>query len=122
MIRLIQRHLIIPRGDTGVFSLPIKEPIASGDIAVFIIFNPLTQTVIFNKIISLEADATLLNVEFSYNDTIDLTPGRYKWDVKIYHEPVYDEDDILIGATQVNSYYAAYSLPSCDIREGGSIL
>lgn len=121
MIRLVQRKLIIPRGDTGTFSLPINETIASGDIALFVIFNPLTQSTLFNKIISLDAGATTLNIEFSYNDTIDLTPGHYRWDVKIYHEPEYDEEDILIGAAQVNSYYASYSLPPCEIREGGGI-
>jgi len=43
MIRLIQRRLIIPRGDTGEFSIPAITNKNTGDVAIFTIFDPLTQ-------------------------------------------------------------------------------
>ena len=50
-------------------------------------------------------------------DTIDLEPKTYYWDVKIYRHPRYDEDNNLIGANEVNSFYSAYELPECIIKE-----
>ena len=41
MIRLIQRRLIIPRGDTGSFSIPTIGTVGASDIAIFGIFDPL---------------------------------------------------------------------------------
>ena len=52
MIRLIQRKLIIPRGDTGSFALPAITPMDNSDIAIFIIFDSLTHTRIFEKIMT----------------------------------------------------------------------
>ena len=34
MIRLIQRRLIIPRGDTGSFTIPTQGTVGNNDIAV----------------------------------------------------------------------------------------
>lgn len=40
MIRLIQRRLIIPRGDTGSFTIPMLENVSKANtIAIFSIFN-----------------------------------------------------------------------------------
>ena len=52
MIRLIQRRLIIPRGDTGSFTIPIQGTVEDGDIAVFSIFDPMTHKTILEKEIS----------------------------------------------------------------------
>lgn len=116
MIRLVQRKLIIPRGDTGSFSIPIKEEVVSGDVAIFAIFDELTKTTVFEKTLTLEPNATTLTISFTSQETQALTAGRYKWDVRIYHSPIYDQNKI-IGGAEVNSYYAAYSLPTCEIRE-----
>ena len=43
MIRLIKRRLIIPRGDTGSFSIPTQGLVREGDLAVFGIFDTLTH-------------------------------------------------------------------------------
>ena len=52
MIRLIKRRLIIPRGDTGSFTIPTLTTVEQGDVAVFSVFDPLTRTTILEKIIS----------------------------------------------------------------------
>ena len=49
MVRMVQRRLIIPRGDTGSFSIPLLTTIAAGDVAVFSIYDMLTHNTVFEK-------------------------------------------------------------------------
>lgn len=117
MIRLIQRRLIIPRGDTGTFTIPTQGTVQAGDKAILSIYDPLTQTTVLEKIIDATADT--LTFTFEHQDTVSIEPSdRYVWDIKIYYGPQY-EDNKLIGATEINSYYAAFgkSLPKCCIKQ-----
>lgn len=115
MIRLIKRRLIIPRGDTGSFSIPTLGMIDDGDIAVFGIFDKLTHETKLLKMIY--ATTPTLTFNLKWQDTIDLEPKKYNWDIAIYRSPVFDEDGELIGAAEVNSYYSAYKLPICEIKD-----
>jgi hypothetical protein len=123
MIRVIQRRLIIPRGDTGTFTLPLLPGTEQGDIAVFSIYDPLKKEVIYQRQYTITKEE--LNIPFAREDTLDIEPSnRYEWDVKIYHGPVYaDGTDstnaktIPINGASINSYYSAFSLPACEIRE-----
>lgn len=114
MIRLIQRRLIIPRGDTGSFTIPALGAVDPTDIVVFSIFDPLTHRKIFQKRVT--AIGQVLNIVFSHNDTANLQPGKYVWDLKYYKNPTIEDDEIVDGE-EVNSYYAGFSLPVCEIRE-----
>lgn len=115
MIRLIRRRLIIPRGDTGSFSIPTIGEIGESDVAIFGIFDPLThKTLVMKKI---QATYPTLTINLITEDTVNLEPRKYNWDITIYKEPVYDEDGELIGAKEVNSYYSAFKLPICEITE-----
>lgn len=114
MIRLIQRRLIIPRGDTGSFTIPALGTVDANDIVVFSIFDPLTHRKIFQKRVTPLGQ--VLNIVFSHNDTAGLQPGKYVWDIKYYKNPVIEDDEIVDGE-EVNSYYAGFSLPVCEIRE-----
>jgi len=114
MIRLIQRRLIIPRGDTGSFSIPVLKQPNAGDIAVFTIFDCSTRTRMFQKQVAVEGDT--ISIAFTHTDTVNLKPGKYFWDIKFYANPVFVEDELVDGV-EVDSYYAAYSLPDCEIRE-----
>jgi len=53
-------------------------------------------------------------------DTLDIEPdergNRYTWDITILRNPTYDENDKLIHADDIDSYYAGFSLPSCVIK------
>lgn len=115
MIRLIQRRLIIPRGDTGSFTIPTLVSVEEGDIAVFSIYDPLTHKTVFEKEIAATSDN--LTISLVHTDTVNLTPKKYLWDVKIYNNPEYDEDGLLVNGSEINSYYAGYSLPICEIKE-----
>ena len=117
MIRLIQRRLIIPCGDSGSFTIPTQGTVEDGDIAVFSIYDPMTHTTVFEKEFVLEQGASEFQIELTHDETIKLTPKKYLWDIKIYNNPVRDEDNVLIDGSEVNSYYAAFSLPICEIRE-----
>ena len=118
MIRLIQRRLIIPRGDTGSFTIPTLGAVESGDIAILSIYDPLTQTTVCEK--TIEATAETLSFKFEHADTVNIEPSdRYQWDIKIYHGPEYDESNNLIGGTEIDSYYAAFGpkMPTCVIKQ-----
>ena len=119
MIRLIQRRLIIPRGDTGSFTVPLIAAANSGDAAVFTIFSLATHKKIFTKVVTIEEDPITIN--FSHGETVNLPVGRYVWDIKYYRNPVI-ENEVLINGDEITSYYAAFELPICEIRETGDVL
>ena len=117
MIRMIQRRLIIPRGDTGSFSLPLNQSVAAGAIALFAIYDPLTRKTLFSKEIALTDGAESFQIPIAHEDTANLAPANYLWDVTIYNPPIRDEENTLIGGTEVNSYFAPFKLPTCVIKE-----
>lgn len=114
MIRMIQRRLIIPRGDTGSFTIPALLSPDVNDIVVFSIFDPLTHRKIFQKRVT--AIGQVINIVFAHNETINLPPGKYVWDVKYYKNPTIEDEEI-VEADEVSSYYAGFTLPICEIRE-----
>lgn len=119
MIRLVGKKLIIPRGDTGSFSIPTLSSFANSDVAVFTIIDAKTNTKIFTKECN-ESNGTL-TVQFDHLETVNLPIGKYYWDIKYYKDPEYQEG-VLFNGTQVDSYYAAYSLPICEIKQTGDLL
>lgn len=116
---MIQRRLIIPRGDTGSFSIPYLKAINPGDVAVFTIFDIRTKTKMYQKLIAAEGD--ILNIAFTHGDTVNLKPGKYLWDIKFYTNPQIIDDE-LVNGDEIDSYYAGFSLPECEIRETGDTL
>ena len=119
MIRLIQRRLIVPRGDTGTFSIPVLAGKDTGDVSIFTVFDPLMHRKIFEKVMTLSGET--LTMELTHGDTVNLPVGQYVWDIKFYTDPIFVEEK-LIGGTEVDSYYAAFTLPVCEIRETGDNL
>ena len=61
MIRIIGRRLIIPKGDTGFFSLPNYALCQEGDVAVFSVKDKLTRKTIIEKIIDASGDGLLID-------------------------------------------------------------
>lgn len=116
MIRVIQRRLIIPRGDTGTFTVPALSPGATGSVGVFTIFDPITKIRVFQKKVDLDGD--VFNIEFGHGDTVNLQAGDYLWDIKFYKDPVIENGKVISG-TEIDSYYAAFQTPKCEIRETG---
>ena len=115
MIRILGTRLILPKGDTGFFSLPNKGIFSDGDIAVFSVKSLMTQQTVIEKII--DASSCALLIEFEKEDTMNLDAGKYFWDIKIYRRPIYDEDNLLVDALEVDSYYSAYKQPLLIIKE-----
>lgn len=118
MIRLIQRRLIIPQGDTGTFTIPMQGTMEQGDRAIFSIYDNLTQTVVLEK--EMIPNGNTLSYNFASEDTLGIEPddrgSRYSWDVTIQRNPLYDENEQLIHYDSIDSYYAAFSLPPCIIK------
>lgn len=118
MIRLVGRKLIIPQGDTGEFTIPTQGSVSTGDKAIFAIYDNLTHATVLEK--KIDATAETLVFIFSSEDTLNIEPdekgNRYSWDITILRNPTYDENDELIHADDIDSYYAAFSLPPCVIK------
>ena len=118
MIRLIRRRLIIPQGDTGTFTIPTQGMVSIGDKAIFAIYDNLTRTTVLEK--EIDATPDTLTFTFQTEDTLNIEPddrgSRYSWDITIKRNPQYDENDNIVGYEEVDSYYAAFKLPSCVIR------
>lgn len=119
MIRLVQRTLIIPRGDTGFFTIPQMATADANNTARFTIFDPITHTKIFDK--QVDTSEETLTISFTHFDTVNLPVGKYKWDIKFYANPTF-LDGQLVDGVEVNSYYSAFSLPDCEIRQTGDSL
>lgn len=118
MIRLVQRRLIIPRGDTGEFTIPTAGTVEQGDIAIFSIYDPLLQKTVCQK--QIDATNETLKFVFEHTDTVNIEPSdRYEWDIKIYRQPIYDENNKLIGGSSIDSYYSAFGdkMPKCVIKQ-----
>lgn len=114
-MRMIGTRIILPKGDTGFFTLPTRGKVNKGDIAVFSVKNPLTQTTVLEK--HFDASEDHLLIRFEHEDTKELNTGKYLWDIKIYRSPIYDEDGLLIDAIDIDSYYSAFSQPQLIIKE-----
>ena len=114
-MRMIGTRIILPKGDTGFFTLPTRGKVNKGDIAVFSVKNPLTQTTVLEKYFDASEDHLL--IRFEHEDTKELDTGKYLWDIKIYRSPIYDEDGLLIDAIDIDSYYSAFSQPQLIIKE-----
>ena len=57
----------------------------------------------------------MVRIRFGHEDTVDLPLGKYFWDIKIYVNPQYNESGLLIDGDEVDSYYAGFKLPECEI-------
>ena len=113
MIKLVQRRLIIPRGDTGNFTIPVLTSASDKNtVAIFSIFDLTDGKVLYQK----EGTITdnIVKVEFTHEETKVLPLGKYVWDIKIYINPEY-KNGILINGDEVHSYYAGFQYPICEI-------
>ena len=118
MIRLIGRRLIIPRGDTGTFTIPTQGAIEGPTVAILGIYDPLTKEI--HELAPVNVTGETITFEFTHADTANLEPSdRYQWDIKIYRGDLQYQDNQLIGASQIDSYYAAFgsSMPKCVIKQ-----
>lgn len=115
MIRTIGTRIIIPKGDTGSFHLTNKGENSENTVAVFSVKDPLTKKTVIEKIIDVSESS--IKIEIESKDTKELPAGKYFWDLKLYKNPEYDEDGILIDALEIDSYYSAFESPLFIIKE-----
>ena len=118
MIRLIQRRLIIPQGDTGTFNIPMQGTMGENDRALISIYDNLTHKVVLEREMTVNND--MLSYTFKSEDTINIEPddrsSRYTWDITIQRNPLYDNNNELVHYDSIDSYYAAFNLAPCIIK------
>lgn len=116
MLRTRFRTIHIPRGDTGLISLPNVAPYEQdGSIAILFVYDESQRKAVLTKQTSAEDENLMFS--FAPEDTANLEEKTYLWDVKIYKRPTYDEDGNLAGADQIDSIYAAYELPEFIVEQ-----
>jgi hypothetical protein len=94
---------------------------SSGDLAILYIYDPIYKKNVLQKEMLITDETEYLLFSFKPKDTIALEPKKYLWDIKIYKNPTYVEGEentlIVTDAEEIHSYYSAFSLPVCEIRE-----
>ena len=115
MIRMVGTRIIIPKGDTGSFHLTNRGENSENTVAVFSVKDPLTKKTVIEKII--DVSERNIKIEIESKDTKGLPAGKYFWDLKLYKNPEYDEDGVLIDALEIDSYYSAFKSPLFIIKE-----
>lgn len=93
----------------------MRGQVDKGDVAVFSVKDALTRKTVIEKHYDAFVDTLLIRLE--HEDTENLEAGKYFWDVKIYRSPKYDEDDKLVDAVEIDSYYSAFCQPLFVIKE-----
>ena len=103
MIRLVGNRLIINKGDTGLFAIPNTVPGHTGALAVLVVYDSLYKTKVIEKCV--DASGPVLHFAFTSQDTANLEPRKYYWDIIIYHQPILDEDGFPTDGMRIDSYY-----------------
>lgn len=101
-------RIVISRGDTGgvrfltateyEFKSAYDGDETHGDRALFTIKDQ-AGAVVKRKICKIVDNA--FEVYFYHNDTQGLLPATYRWDVRYFLYPYYDEDGYIVDADQV---------------------
>lgn len=115
MIRIQRNTIYIPQGDTGSISFPNNLPHHEGDIAFFSVFDRLTRKTILEK--QIDGSSPYFTIFFEPKDTQTTPIATYYYDIKLYNHPRYDEENVLIGADEINSVFGLYCLPKFIIME-----
>lgn len=95
-------------GDTG--SVEVEghrddgEAWTEDDRAVFTVKGG--DTIVIERTYALDSDTLgngVILIEFHSNDTKDLKPGSYTWEIRWFANPYYDEDDNIVGGDIVDT-------------------
>ena len=113
MIRLLYYKLIIPRGDSGEFSILTPNFAKQNDVIYFNIYDEHMKHLVFQK--EIPFSSPVLKIQLTHSETINLIPNTYKWDITFYTNPQYDDNNTIIDAEEVNSLFAPYRVPICKI-------
>ena len=116
MVRVNGRADVVwPRGDTGSIQIHVPYHVDEGDISLFLVFDRFTRKVLAEQVVILEDD--YVTVPFGQELAWRLMPGKYFWDVKLYHDPIYDDEGRVMGALTIDSIYGAFKQPSLTVTE-----
>lgn len=95
-------------GDTGSISVrPKGYSFESADRALFTVKNHKKEEVM-SRLLPIENG--VVTIRFEHGDTKDLPAGEYKWDLRFYIQPQYDQQEKLIGGEEVETPGSPYIL------------
>lgn len=119
MLRIYRgNHLALPRGDTALLRVQIAgAQLGDADRAVFAVYDRFEERELLRKTAAISGGAAAFALKNA--DTKDIAPGRYRYDVRVVRDPVYEAGEIA-GGREVHSLFAAGGLPAIDIEEVGA--
>lgn len=117
MIRIRGNRVMIAKGDTGTLVIPNIFYHEEYSVAVLTVYDPLYRTKIIEKI--TRANRENLSFSFESEDTQNIEPRNYVWDITVYRNPIFDEDGFPLKGEEVDSYYGTrIRLPKFVIKGG----
>lgn len=117
MVRIVYpADIILPRGDIGSVQIKVPYFTDEDDVALFVVWDEHYPHYPIWQQIAYMADG-IVTLTFGKDIAWGIMPGKYRWDVKIYHDPEYDESGRVIGAKTIDSLYGSYRLPRFIVKE-----
>lgn len=103
MLTINGTTISIRRGDTGGFRVRTTGyDFGANDRALFTIKDSNRKT-IRRDVLTITNNS--VTIEFAHSDTKSLKAGDYTWDVRFVVSPVFDENDDIIGGTEIDTPY-----------------
>lgn len=103
MVTISGMNVSIRRGDSGGFDIRTSGYVfGTDDRALFTIKDANNQTI---RRELLPITDGVVAIDFTVAETKSMRYGDYKWDVRFITDPVYDENDQLIGGQEVDTPY-----------------
>ena len=99
--------ILLPRGDTGSFKGKIPAEY-EGDLYEYtqddrVVFTAKNGQGVFKREVCEIEDGNLFTVNFTHDDTKDVTPGACVWDIVVYIHPYYDSDGNIVNADDITT-------------------
>lgn len=93
------KNITMTQGDTGHFIVrPTGVTFSSGDVGLFTVKSDKGVQVM-QRVYEIEDGQ--IQVDFENDDTDQWSPGKYKWEMRYFVEPEYDDQHHLISGTEV---------------------
>jgi hypothetical protein len=83
--------ILMACGDTANIRVKVQwYNLGAGDVLLFAVFDRDAKTDVLCKPVPIEQGWA--NVRLCNHDTRDIPPGRYRWNLRIVTDPVFDDD------------------------------
>ena len=111
------KSIIIPRGDTGVFTVSITGEIQPDAVPIFAVSNSFGHTYIAKQ---CDISDGVVTVALDNADTKNISGGEYNWDIRLVTRRNADNNDDIYASNDIvaiDSIFSANGLPKFIVTE-----